>query len=809
MGSFESDRVSLVDRTELEKTAYFRLSEQRKKALEQFGDDHYWASFDITWGKRGNGKQNWVLSCKHCKASLSTENVSSAVKKHMTSFRKCPASNEKWREHEESVGKKKRPITEADMEEVAHLRKKRSTNLILDMRHQNKLIKRHVENLMTWILMNPVSFRLVDDPLLAESLKMLRWPSGICRNTHCGSFLDTKYEEFLAARESNINYFKCFQVASDSWRSKYANKGSKLVGATLNFPTGSHLGDIFTTVDDEVVSRSYLFNKMTTMIDALGSDCYIGCVFDGEMAYRKAGEDLQAKYPGTIHMTCQAHTLSLLLKDISKIDTLEDCFSISHKMVLLCNVRECRPILQECQKEMYQKTYPLRLGVETRFGYFVTEMRDLIQSKEAIKKMAGNERLLSKFNPDNTYSSTEDQRLAFSKIFSDSFWSNLATLVDILGPVVDMIHHIEQDKPMITQMYFVWRFLDHKFRVRELPAFEGGGSICFNGGKTQETIFGVEKDMAVRVRKRMEYTNVDLFTLAFLLDLRFFERIAIDTFRPPVKYVTRAQLEKAKVAFKSFILESDKNEGLKELERLLEDGIQISNYDHVESLVELIESSKMPQENEWKLEEGGRGNFIVASLWRAIDHPRYRIISDYVTRNLFAMHVTSCSCERLWSRMRHLYKPTRHRLDPQRAKKLLMITMGRDFKRSQRALANYLEGKTCQGDEDVDFIDLDLDVADLDWLNDADIDFMVSEEIVDLAENQDSGSECEIIQSVVMELGQLNNSSTSITGVVETLKSRNIGVSRENVIQILKQLESADKITMEEEDFYLTTPHDG
>lgn len=47
MGSFESDRVSLVDRTELEKTAYFRLSEQRKKALEQFGDDHYWASFDI------------------------------------------------------------------------------------------------------------------------------------------------------------------------------------------------------------------------------------------------------------------------------------------------------------------------------------------------------------------------------------------------------------------------------------------------------------------------------------------------------------------------------------------------------------------------------------------------------------------------------------------------------------------------------------------------------------------------------------------------------------------------------------------
>lgn len=809
MAPFESDNVSLVDRTDPEKTAYFRLSEQRKKALEQFGTEHYWASFDIAWGRRGNGKQNWVLSCKHCKASLSTENVSSAVKKHMTSFRKCPASNEKWRVHEVSVGKKKRPITEADMEEVAHLRKKRSTNLILDMRHQNKLIKRHVENLMTWILMNPVSFRLVDDPLLTESLQMLGWPSGICRKTLCGPFLDRKYEEFLTLRESNINYFKCFQVASDSWRSKYANKGSKLVGATLNFPTGSQLGDIFTTVDDEVVSRSYLFNKLTTMIDALGSDSYIGCVFDGEMAYRKAGQDLQAKYPGTIHMTCQAHTLSLLLKDISKLNTFEDCFSISHKMVHLCNARECRPILQECQKEIYQRTYPLRLGLETRFGYFVTEMRDLIKSKEAIKKMAGNERLLTKFNPDNTYSSTEDQRLAFSKIFSDSFWSNVATLVDMLGPIVDIIHHIEQDKSMVTQMYFVWRFLHHKFQVSELPAFEGDGSIIFNGEQTQETLSGVEKDMAVRVRKRMEYTSVDLFTLAFLLDLRFFDRIAIDTFRPPVKHVTRAQLEKAKIVFKSLMLESDKNEGLKELERLLEDGIQISNYDHIESLAELIESSKMPEENEWKLQEGDRGNFIVASLWRAIDHPHYRIISDYVTRNLFAMHVTSCSCERLWSRMRHLYKPTRHKLDPQRAKKLLMIALGRDFKRSQRALANYLEGKTYKGDEDVDFIDLDVDVADLDWLNDADIDFMVPEEIIELAEDQGSRSECEIIQSAVMELAQLNSSTTTITGVVEKLKSRDIEVSREDTIQILKQMESAGNITMDGEDFYLSTPHDG
>ncbi len=63
----------------------------------------------------------------------------------------------------------------------------------------------------------------------------------------------------------------------------------------------------------------------------------------------------------------------------------------------------------------------------------------------------------------------------------------------------------------------------------------------------------------------------------------------------------------------------------------------------------------------------------------------------------------------------------------------------------------------------------------------------------------------EDIRSVVMELGHLNSGSASITGVIATLKSRKIEVTREAVVSVLNELESADKITMEGEDFYLST----
>lgn len=71
----------------------------------------------------------------------------------------------------------------------------------------------------------------------------------------------------------------------------------------------------------------------------------------------------------------------------------------------------------------------------------------------------------------------------------------------------------------------------------------------------------------------------------------------------------------------------------------------------------LIEESRMPEQHGRRLIEGKSQHLIynAACTWRHIGS--FPVISSF-TCNLFAIHVTSCSVERLWSRMRALYKRT-------------------------------------------------------------------------------------------------------------------------------------------------------
>jgi hypothetical protein len=63
----------------------------------------------------------------------------------------------------------------------------------------------------------------------------------------------------------------------------------------------------------------------------------------------------------------------------------------------------------------------------------------------------------------------------------------------------------------------------------------------------------------------------------------------------------------------------------------------------------------------------------------------------------------------------------------------------------------------------------------------------------------------DVIRSIVMELGQMNSGTASVTGISATLRSRSIEATRETILEVLKELEDADKILMDGEDFYLSS----
>jgi hypothetical protein len=63
----------------------------------------------------------------------------------------------------------------------------------------------------------------------------------------------------------------------------------------------------------------------------------------------------------------------------------------------------------------------------------------------------------------------------------------------------------------------------------------------------------------------------------------------------------------------------------------------------------------------------------VKLLWKGKLHRQYPILSS-IARQLLSMHATSCSCERLWSLMRWLYRPNRTRLSLEKAEKMATVT---------------------------------------------------------------------------------------------------------------------------------------
>eukprot|EP00889_Picochlorum_renovo_P005895 jgi/Picre1/32925/NNA_008254.t1 len=249
--------------------------------------------------------------------------------------------------------------------------------------------------------------------------------------------------------------------------------------------------------------------------------------------------------------------------------------------------------------------------------------------------MAGNQSLRSKYNLTSSRA-TESQKTAFSSIDSDEFWGNLETLVKHLGPLVEIIEHIEQDKPMITQMFFVWRFLAYHFRVSELPIEDDYGGRIINRPMIEtdletQPLSEKEKAIANAVRVRMSNT----------------------------KKVGLKDIDLAKVALKA----------------------------------------------------------------------------------LAPLRIKK-SVERLWSRMRALYKPTRSRLNPVRAKKLMMVSVGRDFDRAKKKSNEVRSGETDEFGGDDTFMDelAQSEIDDLEWLQDVDLE-LLPQEFVDLVEQNDKDLE--------------------------------------------------------------------
>lgn len=63
----------------------------------------------------------------------------------------------------------------------------------------------------------------------------------------------------------------------------------------------------------------------------------------------------------------------------------------------------------------------------------------------------------------------------------------------------------------------------------------------------------------------------------------------------------------------------------------------------------------------------------------------------------------------------------------------------------------------------------------------------------------------EDIKKMILDLGDINRGNANVTGLIASLKAKNLEVSIETVRDVLKELEGADKISLDGDDFYIAT----
>ncbi|KAF2882968.1 hypothetical protein ILUMI_23196 [Ignelater luminosus] len=184
---------------------------------------------------------------------------------------------------------------------------------------------------------------------------------------------------------------------------------------------------------------------MEEILTEIGADKFQAIVTDNAAAMVKARNILHEKYENISVYGCVAHTLNLLIGNISKMKTMSSIEGDAKAIVKEINKSH---ILSATFKKIQVKknetkiSISLKLPVKTRWGSIIHGLKSLLDTKYALKALAvceSVEDILSK---------------SISKLILDEevFWVTVSKLYYLVNPTVEYITKLESDKPVLSQV---------------------------------------------------------------------------------------------------------------------------------------------------------------------------------------------------------------------------------------------------------------------------------------------------------------------------------------------------------------------
>lgn len=305
------------------------------------------------------------------------------------------------------------------------------------------------------------------------------------------SLLNAEYERVQKETSDIINQAEALTIVMDGWTDI---NGKGTVNFIITTPKPFFYKCVYPGTNRE--TATYLFTQLKTIIDEIGPSKFVALVTDNTNSMKATWRMIETEYMHVFAIGCASHTLSLLLKDIMKLENFKACCDLITKIIKYIKKRHVESAyFEKMQKEKYENnSKTLKLPSPTRWGGFVIMMESFLSNREALEATMICQDL-------------SINREIKQHVLTEDIWIKVNAYHNILKPILVATTKLESDAAVISE---VPQMLDY---VKE---------IMSSALSTCEVVTEEEERYIIgAIGKRQHFVEKPIHFAANILDPRF------------------------------------------------------------------------------------------------------------------------------------------------------------------------------------------------------------------------------------------------------------------------------------------------
>lgn len=474
-----------------------------------------------------------------------------------------------------------------------------------------------------------------------------------------------------------------YQIATDGWKRKAAEKGAPLINFVILLPDGRSKMWTVISAEGEKKDAAWIAKTCTEVYRNIqkhmgpGAVC-TGFIMDNTKANLKAMELLEEDFPFMMCLGCAAHSLSLLMKDFDKrLTWLHETYELCTKISNMANAVEAmKAALHDCMRSLNNNVVrSIASYTETRFGSKHFVLRDVLKNLDAMTRWVTCDAYVSRMSAAKAPVDAREIRRTVlgADTHPAAFKDSLTRACELIDPVMDILHEVEGDKPYLSQLLPIMDKVVNNVRdfADKYPALAVGAKITRPGHSVEVSMYEISSS-------RMDFIYRPCMSLAFLLDPANFVLTPTGEFTAPfaklapsVPFERGLELRQQRMKDAADVVENLGGAAAKaEFQRY-----QLHCFNDPNVVVHL---KTLTTRTERTL-PGGKIVLQMAdmSVRRNLWHAWLSLLFPELAKiavMLLSMHTTSCAAERNWSKFGLMFAKNRARLARERAVQMIFLT---------------------------------------------------------------------------------------------------------------------------------------